>query len=203
MKNLWSKSIDYRKAKTDAYLIVTSSSFPGWTWYVLKAYQSRSAERKNEYARWFCLVTSPMTGELGDLGDTYISDIPIGPEHRRVLDARELSEAENSLAPKKKATIEEVKPPSKSPAVTSKPKVLTKGELPQQSLYQDEKYLLIRESRGKYSINISKVLRLEPDPGYPEILSITIKDFDDDWFFFIRELPKELVDILFKDFKAN
>ena len=46
-----------------------------WTWYVLKKYQGPEAEAANEYARWFCLVTSPFVGESGELGDTYVSDV--------------------------------------------------------------------------------------------------------------------------------
>ena len=47
-----------------------------WTWKVLKHYQAPEAEYANPYARVFCLVVTPMTGELGDMGDTYIRDIP-------------------------------------------------------------------------------------------------------------------------------
>lgn len=38
----------------------------GWTWLVLKKWQ---ADDDKPYARWFCKVTSPMTGSWGDLGD--------------------------------------------------------------------------------------------------------------------------------------
>ena len=47
----------------------------GWEWRVLKKYQNPENEKKNEYARWFCYVTSPMTGSMGDMGDTYVSDV--------------------------------------------------------------------------------------------------------------------------------
>jgi hypothetical protein len=46
----------------------------GWTWKVLKKYQSPEGEAKNPYARWFCYVTSPMCPD-GDMGDVYVSDI--------------------------------------------------------------------------------------------------------------------------------
>lgn len=46
-----------------------------WTWNVLKKYQTPEKEAGNPYARWFCLVVTPMTGPRGDLGDTYIRDI--------------------------------------------------------------------------------------------------------------------------------
>jgi hypothetical protein len=43
-----------------------------WTWYVLKAYQH---DPRTDYARWFCLVVTPYTGEAGDLGDVYAADV--------------------------------------------------------------------------------------------------------------------------------
>ena len=46
----------------------------GWTWYVLKKYQSPEGEAKNPFARWYCLVKSPYTPE-GELGDVYVQDI--------------------------------------------------------------------------------------------------------------------------------
>jgi len=46
----------------------------GWTWYVLKKYQSQEKEDKNEYARWFCLVKSPYVPN-GEYGDVYVKDI--------------------------------------------------------------------------------------------------------------------------------
>ncbi len=42
------------------------------TWTVLKTYQK---DQTKQYARWFCRVVTPMTGELGDLGDTYVADV--------------------------------------------------------------------------------------------------------------------------------
>lgn len=74
-KNPFGKSIPIAKAKTDAYAVYTDPRTPGWTWYVLKMYQTPEAAVKNPYARAFTLVTSPMTGESGDLGDTYLKDI--------------------------------------------------------------------------------------------------------------------------------
>jgi hypothetical protein len=34
-----------------------------WEWRVLKKYQTPEKEAKNEYARWFCAVYSPITRE--------------------------------------------------------------------------------------------------------------------------------------------
>jgi hypothetical protein len=46
----------------------------GWTWKVLKKYQSPEKETENQYARWFCFVSSPLCPD-GELGDTYVKDI--------------------------------------------------------------------------------------------------------------------------------
>jgi hypothetical protein len=46
----------------------------GWTWRVLKTYQSPKGEQTNQYARWLCFVTSPLCPE-GEYGDTYIRDV--------------------------------------------------------------------------------------------------------------------------------
>ena len=62
------------RTKETAY-VVWQSRDGSWTWYVLKKYQAPTAEAKNEYARWMCLVITPMTGARGDMGDTYVRDI--------------------------------------------------------------------------------------------------------------------------------
>ena len=46
-----------------------------WKWYCLKKYQSPEKEAQNQYARWFCLVTSPIVGEKGEYGDVYVYQI--------------------------------------------------------------------------------------------------------------------------------
>ena len=43
-----------------------------WTWEVLKSWQNDEAK---PYARWMCRVVTPMTGERGDMGDTYVKDV--------------------------------------------------------------------------------------------------------------------------------
>jgi hypothetical protein len=45
-----------------------------WTWRVLKKWQTPEQEKGNRYARWFCLVTSPLCPQ-GEMGDVYISEI--------------------------------------------------------------------------------------------------------------------------------
>jgi hypothetical protein len=64
------------KAKTrpisDPYETFTHD---GWTWKIVKHYQAADAELKNQYARVFCFVTSPLCPE-GEYGDTWCRDIP-------------------------------------------------------------------------------------------------------------------------------
>ena len=47
----------------------------GWTWRVLKHYQTANGELVNAYARVFCFVTSPFCPN-GEYGDVYLKDIP-------------------------------------------------------------------------------------------------------------------------------
>ena len=47
----------------------------GWTWKVLKKYQTPQRELENVYARWLCSVTSPYTQGTSDVGDVYVKDI--------------------------------------------------------------------------------------------------------------------------------
>jgi hypothetical protein len=43
-----------------------------WTWKVLQAHVSNPDQ---QYASWFCAVSSPFTGRGYDVGDTYLADI--------------------------------------------------------------------------------------------------------------------------------
>lgn len=45
-----------------------------WTWRVLKV-NAPAKGPKAQYATWFCLVTSPMVGPSGEMGDTYIAEV--------------------------------------------------------------------------------------------------------------------------------
>jgi len=58
----------------DAYEVYASADF-SWLFYVLKKYQSPEAEAKNQYARWYCATSSPMTYGSLEYGDAYASDI--------------------------------------------------------------------------------------------------------------------------------
>jgi len=68
MKNPCAKT----RPESNPYEIWSNNS--GWSWKVLKKYQSPEHEQANPYARWFCLVISPYCPN-GELGDVYISDI--------------------------------------------------------------------------------------------------------------------------------
>lgn len=68
-KNLCAKTVK----PENAYEIW--QSFDGnWTWYVLKKWQTPEKETENEYARWYCLVKTPIVPD-GEYGDTYVKDI--------------------------------------------------------------------------------------------------------------------------------
>lgn len=69
MKNLCGKMVD----RDHAYEVWESDD--GWTWYVRKKWQ---ADDEKPYARWFCTVTSPITGPRGESGDCYVSEIKRG-----------------------------------------------------------------------------------------------------------------------------
>ena len=47
----------------------------GWTWQVLKKYQTPENEKKNPYARWLVAAKSPHTYGSWDMGDTYVHEI--------------------------------------------------------------------------------------------------------------------------------
>ena len=68
-KNLCGKM----RPKTNPYEVWQSPD-GSWTWAVLKKYQTPEKEASNEFARWFCSVTSPFTPH-GEMGDVYVSEI--------------------------------------------------------------------------------------------------------------------------------
>ena len=69
MKNLCGKLVD----RSNAYEVWQTPD-GNWTWYVLKKYKNPEAEAKDEYARWFCEVVSPICPN-GEFGDEYILNI--------------------------------------------------------------------------------------------------------------------------------
>lgn len=67
MKNECGKTRD----KNNPYETWTAK---GWTWLVLKKYQTPEKEALNPHARWFCLVKSPFMPN-GEYGDVYVGEI--------------------------------------------------------------------------------------------------------------------------------
>jgi hypothetical protein len=65
MRNTWTKT----RKREQAYYVAREGD---WTWYVLKVW----SDPHKPYARAFCVVVTPMTGPLGDMGDVYCADIP-------------------------------------------------------------------------------------------------------------------------------
>jgi len=70
VKNECGKTVS-KPFKDNAYEVWENES-AGFRWYILKKYQ---IDDNKQYARAFCLVTSPYVGETGELGDVYIADI--------------------------------------------------------------------------------------------------------------------------------
>jgi hypothetical protein len=68
MKNKFNKE---RKPGNPYEIWGDSPFLPGWEWHVLKHWQADDAK---PYARWFCLVKSPIVPR-GEIGDVYVSDI--------------------------------------------------------------------------------------------------------------------------------
>lgn len=74
-QNLFKKT-----AKIDApYALYAGQGVFGYTLIkVLKAYQAREHEKKNQYARWFVAAKSDHTCGGWDMGDSYIEDVLYG-----------------------------------------------------------------------------------------------------------------------------
>ncbi len=72
MKNLCAKTVTPEKA----YEVWRSSDGTG-TYFVLKKYQTPEKEAKNSFARWYCLVKSPVVPN-GEYGDVYVSTVKDG-----------------------------------------------------------------------------------------------------------------------------
>jgi hypothetical protein len=71
-KNLCAK----RVVPEEAYEVWQSLN-GSWTYYVLKKYQSPEKEAQNLYARWFCLVKTPIVPH-GEYSDVYVSTVKRG-----------------------------------------------------------------------------------------------------------------------------
>ena len=76
-KNLMGRS----RPASDPYEIWVAGD---WTWKVLKKYQ---ADDTKPFARWFCVVESPFTHGIPDMGDVYASEV-MGVATRTFLDPK-------------------------------------------------------------------------------------------------------------------
>ena len=63
------------RIKVDKPIEVWESLDGTWKWKVFRKYQKPKNEAKNEYARWFCGVSSPFTYGQDELGDVYVREI--------------------------------------------------------------------------------------------------------------------------------
>jgi len=79
MKNLCGKMIPIKDL--DKAYEVWESRDGTWRWYCLKKWQ---ADDNKPFARWFCAVSSPFTHGGYDYGDTYVSDIVIKANAKRI-----------------------------------------------------------------------------------------------------------------------
>jgi len=68
IKNKYGKT---RKVNNPYEIWGNSPFLPDWEWHVLKKWQ---IDDNKPYARWFCLVKSPIVPE-GECGDVYVSEI--------------------------------------------------------------------------------------------------------------------------------
>jgi len=48
-----------------------------WTYFVLKKHQTPEREAQNPFARWYCMVQSPITPK-GEYGDVYVTTVKDG-----------------------------------------------------------------------------------------------------------------------------
>lgn len=59
--------------KDNPYAVFTGNMFGGAaTFSVLKKYRNDDA---GEYSAWFIVAVTPATGSMGDMGDTYVTDV--------------------------------------------------------------------------------------------------------------------------------
>ena len=86
MKNLFGKSREIKNAYA-TYRVDNPSNGMYFEWKILKTYQVKNNEDKNQYARWFTACKSPMTYDRWEYGDAYISEsMSVNP---KLIDAKE------------------------------------------------------------------------------------------------------------------
>ncbi len=65
----------FGKTRKVAEPYATYANNQGWTYKVLKTYQTPEKEKGDPYARWLLAVSSPFTHGGYEIGDTYISHV--------------------------------------------------------------------------------------------------------------------------------
>ena len=86
MKNLFGKSREINNAYA-TYRVDNPNNGMYFEWKILKTYQVKNNEDKNQYARWFTACKSPMTYDRWEYWDAYISEImSVNP---KLIDATE------------------------------------------------------------------------------------------------------------------
>jgi hypothetical protein len=73
-KNKFGKSVDVANAYA-TYRVDNPINNMYFEWKILKTYQKKENEDKNQYARWYTACKSPMTYDSWEYGDAYISEI--------------------------------------------------------------------------------------------------------------------------------
>ena len=74
-KNLFGKSVKVENAYATYRYQHPIDKHMYFEWKILKTYQVKKNEDKNEYARWMTACKSPMTYDSWEYGDAYIKDI--------------------------------------------------------------------------------------------------------------------------------
>ena len=74
-KNKFGKSVDVANAYATYRYEHPIDKNMYFEWKILKTYQKKENEDKNQYARWYTACKSPMTYDSWEYGDAYISEI--------------------------------------------------------------------------------------------------------------------------------
>ena len=85
-KNKFGKSVDVANAYATYRYEHPIDKHMYFEWKILKTYQKKENEDKNQYARWFTACKSPMTYDDWEYGDGYINDI-VGLKGTKLISA--------------------------------------------------------------------------------------------------------------------
>ena len=85
-KNKFGKSVDVANAYATYRFDHPINKGMYFEWKILKTYQKKENEDKNQYARWFTACKSPHTYDEWEYGDGYINDI-VGLKGTKLISA--------------------------------------------------------------------------------------------------------------------